>query len=100
MFITNLTALNKSFFNGDYWEHSVVIYLICRICVFLKLKLLCNEEEFYYTETELLDLNITLPLANLDMVASKLVSNGLLFLNRIPADIQLVFFCCHPVLLN
>ena len=43
------------------------------------MKLLCNEEEFLYTKTELLNFKITLLLAKLDLVVSKLVSIGLTF---------------------
>ena len=35
---------------------------------------------------------MTLPLAKLDMIGSKLVSNGLIFSDDIPVDIQLVTF--------
>ena len=52
-----------------------------------KIKLLYNEEELFSTTTDLLNFKITLPLAKLDMVDSRLVSNGLIFSDDIPADI-------------
>ena len=42
------------------------------------MKLLYNEE-FFYTETELLNFNLTLPLAKLVMVGRRLVSNAFIF---------------------
>ena len=57
-----------------------------------KIKLLYNEEELFSTTTDLLNFKITLPLAKLDMVDSRLVSNGLIFSDDIPVDIQLVTF--------
>ena len=44
-----------------------------------KIKLLYNEEKLFCTKTELLNFNFTLPLAKLDIVSSRLVSNGLIF---------------------
>ena len=41
------------------------------------MKLLYNEEELFGTKTELF--KITLSLANLDNVGSRLISNGLIF---------------------
>ena len=38
-----------------------------------------NEEEFFCIKTKLLNFKITLPLAKLDMVSSRLVSSGLIF---------------------
>ena len=58
----------------------------------MKLKLLCNEEEFFYTQTELLNFKLTLPLAKLAMVDARLTSNGLIFSSNTPVDIQLVTF--------
>ena len=57
-----------------------------------KIKLLYNEEEHFYTKTELLNFKITPPLGKLDMVGSRLVSNGLIFSDNIPVDSQLVTF--------
>ena len=51
------------------------------------MKLLYNEEELFCTKTELLNFKITLPLAQLDMVSSRLVLNGLSFSDDIPVDI-------------
>ena len=56
------------------------------------MKSLFNEEEFLCTKTELLSFKITLPLAKLDMVESRLVSNDLIFSDDILVDIQLVTF--------
>ena len=61
------------------------------MCKF-KMKLLYNEEELFCTKTELLNFKITLPLATLDMVGSRLVSNGLFFSGDIPIYIQLATF--------
>ena len=49
-------------------------------------------------KTELLNFKITLPLAKLDMVGSRLVSNGLNFSDNIPFDIQLVTFFVNVIL--
>ena len=57
-----------------------------------KVKLIYNEEESSCTKTESLDIKITLPLAELDIVGSSLVSNGLIFSDNIPVDIQLATF--------
>ena len=57
-----------------------------------KIKSLHNEEKNFCTKTELLYFKITLPLAKLDIVGSRLVSNGLSFSDDIPVDIQLVTF--------
>ena len=57
-----------------------------------KIKLLYNEEKIFCTKTELLNFNITLPLPKLDIVGSRLVSNGLIFSDDIPVDIQLIMF--------
>ena len=47
-----------------------------------------NEEKFSYTKTELLNFKITLPFAKLDMVGSRLVSNGLNFSGDTPVNIH------------
>ena len=57
-----------------------------------KIKLLYNEEELLCTKTELLNFKITLPLTKLDILGSRLVSNGLFFSVDILVDIQLVTF--------
>ena len=54
------------------------------------MKLLYNDEKPFCTNAELLSFKITLPLAKLDMVNSKLVSNGLIFSGDIPVGTQLV----------
>ena len=56
------------------------------------MKLPYNNEELFYTKTELLNRVITLPLGKLDMVGSRLVSNGLTILGNIPVNIQSVTF--------
>ena len=57
-----------------------------------KIKLLYNEEELILsTKAELLDFKITLPLAKLDTVVSRLVSNNSIFLDDILIDI-LIFW--------
>ena len=57
-----------------------------------KINLLYNEEEFFCTKTELLNLKITSTLAKLDVVDSRIVLNGLIFSDNIPVGIQLVTF--------
>ena len=59
------------------------------MCKF-KMKLLYLEETFALKQ--LLNFNITLPLAELDMVSSRLVSNGLIFWDEIVVDIQFIIF--------
>ena len=56
------------------------------------MKLLYNEGGLFSTRTELFNFKITLPLTQLDMVSSRLVSNGLIFSDAIPVNIQLVTF--------
>ena len=50
------------------------------------------KKSFFRTKTELLNFKITLPLTKLDMVGSKLVSNGLMFSDDIRVDTQLLPF--------
>ena len=57
-----------------------------------KIKLQYNKEGLFCTKTELLNFNVTLPLAKLDMVGSRLVSNSLIFSDDIPVNIALVTF--------
>ena len=52
------------------------------------MNLLFNKEELYCTQTELLHFKVTQPLAKLDLVGSRLISNGLSFLNDTPVSIQ------------
>ena len=56
------------------------------------MKLLYNEVELFFTKSELLNLKITLRLAKLDMVGSRLVSSGFIFSDDIPVNIRLVTF--------
>ena len=57
-----------------------------------KIKLPWNEENVFYTKRKLLNFKITLPLAKLDMVSSRLLSNCLIYSDHIPVNIQLVTF--------
>ena len=57
-----------------------------------KIKLLYNEEKIFYTKTELLNFKITLPLAKLEMVVSRLVSNDSIFSDDILVNILSVAF--------
>ena len=50
------------------------------------------KKRIFCTKTELLNFKFTLPLAKLDIVGSRLVSNGLVFSDDIPVIIQLVTF--------
>ena len=56
------------------------------------MKLLYKVEELFCTKTELLNFKINLPLAGLDKVSSRLVSNGLIFSDEILVDIQSTTF--------
>ena len=56
------------------------------------MKLLCNKKEPFYTKAELLNFKITLSLAKLNMVSLRFLSNGLIFSDDIPVNIQLVNF--------
>ena len=64
-----------------------------------EIKLLYNEEIHFCTKTELLNFNITLPSAKLDVV-SRPVSNGLIFSDDIPRDTQLVTFSLLPNIID
>ena len=55
-----------------------------------KLKLLYNKGELFCTKTESLNFKVTLSLAKLDSVGSRLVSNGLIVGGNITVRIQLV----------
>ena len=59
-----------------------------------------NEKDFFCAKTVFLNFKITLPLTRLDMVSSRLLSNGLICLDDIPVDIQLVTFYCYPILVS
>ena len=52
------------------------------------MELLCNEEKIFCTKTALSNFEITLPLAKLDMIGLRLVSNGLIFSDVIMVHIQ------------
>ena len=62
----------------------------------LKIKLLYNEEKIFSTKTQFLNFKISLPLDKLNMVGSRLVSNGLTFSGDVPVNIQLVTFLLLP----
>ena len=66
----------------------------------LKKKWLCNEEELVCSKTELSNFKITVSLAKSDIADSRLVSNGLIFSDDIPVNIQLVTFYCYPMLIK
>ena len=53
-----------------------------------RIKLLYNKEKIFCTKTDPLNFKVTLPLVKLDMVGSRLVSNGLIFSNDTPVDIH------------
>ena len=53
--------------------------------------------DFFCTETELLNFKITPLLARLYIVGSRLVSHSLTYLRDIPVDIELVTFDYYPV---
>ena len=50
------------------------------------------KKKIFPLKTELLNFKITLPLAKLDMASSRLVSSGLILLDDIPVNIQVVTF--------
>ena len=52
------------------------------------MNLLYNEEELFFTKTELLNFNFTLRFAKSDIVSSRLVSNGLIFSDDITVHTQ------------
>ena len=58
----------------------------------IKIKLLYNPEKLFCIKTELLNFKFTLPLAKLDIVGLRPVSNGLIFSDDIPVNIQSVTF--------
>ena len=54
-------------------------YLIHKLFVNYKMKLLYDEQELFSATTELLNFKMTLPLSKLDMDASRLESSGFKF---------------------
>ena len=59
------------------------------------MKLLCNEEKLFYTKIEWLNFKITtLPLAKLEMVGLRLVSDDLIFSDDIKSKIS-YFIAIH-----
>ena len=50
------------------------------------------KKKFFCTKTELLNFKFTLPLTKLDMVGSRLLSNGLILSDDIDVNIHLVTF--------
>ena len=92
MFLTNFTVLNKQLISQTFLlglrDQLFNLYIIYKF----KIMFLYNEEKPFCTKTELLNLNITPRLTKLDMVSSRLVSNGLITSDDIWVDIQLVNF--------
>ena len=85
-FLVNSTVTKKQFFS---------VKLLVRITgpvTYNTINLLYSEEELFWTKTQLLNFKVTLPMAKLVMVGSRLVSNGLIFSDDIPVTIQLVTF--------
>ena len=74
MFITNLTVTNKQCFSGKVLVELRGQVFNSETMYKFKIKLLYNEEKHFSTKTELLNFKITLLLAKLDMVGSRLVS--------------------------
>ena len=58
----------------------------------LNIKLLYKEERLICTKTELSNFSFTLALAKLDIVSSRLASDGFIFSDGTPIDIQLATF--------
>ena len=56
------------------------------------MKLLCIEVEIFSNKTKLLNFKVILPLTQLEVVGSRSISNGLVFSDDNPVDIQLVIF--------
>ena len=81
---------NKQFFSGKLLVRLLGQPINSKAMYKFKIKLLCNEEKSFCTKTELLNFNITPPLAKLDIAGSRLVSNGLIFSDDIPINIQLI----------
>ena len=68
------------------------LVLIHRLCIHLKESYFTMKKKLFGTKTKLLNFKVTVPLAKLDMVGSRLVSYGLTFLDEILVDIQLKTF--------
>ena len=86
MFLTNLTLPNKQFVSEKLFVGLRGKFFNSWTMYKFKIKLIYNEEEC----TELLNFKFTVSLAKLDMVKKRLVSNGLIFSDDIPVDIQIV----------
>ena len=70
--------------------------LIHKLNINLKQKITIHWGRTLFTKTELLKFKITLSLAKLNMVSSKLVSNGLIFSYDIPVNSRLIIFLLPP----
>ena len=88
MFFTNLAVQNKQFFKGI-----LLVGLGGR---------LCNSYTVYksFFAKLVLNFNITLSLAILRIVGSRLLSNDLVFLDDISVDMQLATFYFYVILGN
>ena len=78
-FLINLTVPNKKPFSGRLLVGLCGQLFNLKTMYKFKTKLLYNENELFCIKIELINFKITVPLAKLDMVSSKLVSNGLIF---------------------
>ena len=91
-FLVCFNVPNKQFFSGELLvglaEQAFNLYTMYKF----KIELLYNEGKLFRTKTELLNINFTLQSAKLHIVGSRLVSNGLTFLNDIPFAIKLINF--------
>ena len=86
----------NNFLVENYCYDCVANYLIYRLCIQLKQSHYTMKKKIFCTKTQLLNLKITLSLPKLDIISSKLVSNGLIFSVDILVNIQLV----HVLLLS
>ena len=91
-FLVNLTVANKQVFSVKVLVRSRdQLFNPLTMCKF-KMKLLYNDEQLFCTKTELLNFKVTLALAELYMVGSRLVSKCSIFSDDIGIDIQLTTF--------
>ena len=82
----------NSFFKVKLWAGLPAQVFHSQTISKLNIKLLYKEERLICTKTELLNFSFTLVLAKLDIVSSRLASDGLIFSDGTPIDIQLVTF--------
>lgn len=69
------------------------------ICKF-KIQVVHNEVEHFFTKMELLDFKVNLALTKLEMVESRLVTNGFIFSDDISDYIHLVVCYCYLKILK